>query len=146
MGNKKFNFHMLLTALGTVLVSVKDKEADERSRIMLNSTPFSCILIDKAYNCIDCNKEAEKLFGVSNKQEVTDKFFEFSPEYQPDGRKSKNKVYEFFKKAFEEGSSRFAWVHMIGNEQVPCDIRLVRVKYKGEYLIAAYTNDLRDIK
>ena len=138
--------YMIRLRYTSVLVSVQDKEADDRSWVMLNATPLSCSLINRDYKCIDCNKEAEKLFGVSSSREYVNRFFEFSPEYQPDGQKSKDKAFGFFKKTFDEGYSRFDWLLVIDNEQVPCEITLIRVKYKGDYIISAYTNDLRELK
>jgi PAS domain S-box-containing protein len=125
---------------------VTAKEADERTKIMLDSTPISCSLIDKNYNVIDCNKEAERLFEVSSKQEFIKSFFEFSPEFQPDGQKSQNKAYALFKKTFEDGYAYFEWIHIINNERVPCEVTLVRVKYYDDYIIAGYTRDLRKLK
>jgi PAS domain S-box-containing protein len=122
------------------------KAADERTKIMLDSTPLSCILLDRDYNFLDCNKEAERLFGVLSKQEFVSKFFEFSTEYQLDGQKSRDKAYALFKKTFEDGYASVDWVHLINGEQVPCEATLVRVKYYDDYIIALYTRDLRRLK
>jgi signal transduction histidine kinase/CheY-like chemotaxis protein/ABC-type amino acid transport substrate-binding protein len=125
---------------------VMAREADERTKIMLDSTPLSCSLIDRDYNFIDCNKEAERLFGVANKQEYINNFFEFSPEYQPDGQKSQDKAHSLFKKTFNTGYTNVEWQHLINGEKVPCDVTLVRVKYYDDYIIAGYTQDLRKLK
>jgi PAS domain S-box-containing protein len=125
---------------------VMAKEADERTKIMLDSTPLSCTLIDNEYNIIDCNKEAERLFGLLSKQEYISRFFDFTPEYQPDGQKSQEKAYGIFKKVFDDGYANVEWQHLIGGEIVPCEVILVRVKYYDEYIIAGYTHDLRKLK
>jgi PAS domain S-box-containing protein len=125
---------------------VMAREADERTKIMLDSTPLSCSLIDRDYNIIDCNKEAERLFKVSSKQEYIDRFFEFAPEYQPDGQRSLDKAYGFIQKAFDEGYAKVEWLHLINGEIVPCDVILVRVKYYYDYIVAGYTRDLRELK
>jgi PAS domain S-box-containing protein len=141
-----FMFYRNLNLQKQKEAEVKIREADERTRIMLDSTPISCSLIDRDDNFFDCNKEAERLFGVSNKQEYIDRFFEFSPDYQPDGQKSKNKVKALFKQTFDEGYTFFEWLHMIRGKPVPCEVTLVRVKYYDDYVIAAYTRDLRKLK
>jgi PAS domain S-box-containing protein len=125
---------------------VMAKEADERTKIMLDSTPLSCTLIDSGYNIIDCNKEAERLFGLLSKQEYISRFFDFTPEYQPDGQKSREKAYGIFKKVFDDGYANVEWQHLINEEIVPCEVILVRVKYYDEYIIAGYTHDLRKLK
>ena len=130
----------------SVMISSNQKEADERTRIMLDTTPLCCNLFDKDFNFLDCNKEAEKLFGITDKRDFLDRFFDFSPVCQPDGQNSKEKAFGFFKKTFEEGSASVEWIHLINGELVPCDVNLVRVKYKDSFIIAAYTRDLRELK
>ena len=122
------------------------READERTKIMLDSTPLSVSLIDRNNKIVDCNKEAERLFRVSSKQEYIDRFFEFAPDYQPDGQKSLEKAYGFIKKAFDEGYTNVEWNHLINGEIVPCEVILVRVKYYDDYIVAGYTRDLRELK
>jgi PAS domain S-box-containing protein len=124
----------------------KIKEADERTKLMLDSTPLACTLIDKKYNCIDCTKETLKLFGVSTRQEYVERFFEFWPEHQPDGQKSMEKATYLFQKAFDEGYIQTEWLHMVDGEPMLAEVTLVRVGYGGDKVLAGYTRDLRAIK
>jgi PAS domain S-box-containing protein len=114
---------------------------------MLDATPLCANFWNNKFENIDCNNEAVKLFGLSNKKEYLDNFFKLSPEYQPDGKLSKDKAFEYIKKAFEEGYVRFEWMHrMLKGELIPCEITLVRVKQKKETIVCGYTRDLREIK
>ena len=125
----------------------KIREADERAKIMLDATPLSCSLIDRNYNFLDCNKETEKLFGVSGKQEYISRFFDFSPEFQPDGQRSRDKAHGMFKKTFDEGYTHFDWIHKnAAGRLIPCQVTLVLVKYYGEDIIAGYTRDMRALR
>lgn len=122
-------------------------EANERARIMLDATPLCCNLWDEHLNNIDCNQEAVNLFDLSCKQEYLDRFFELSPEYQPDGRLTADKALEKIKEAFETGRAQFEWMHQkLNGEPVPAEITLVRVKRGDVYIVAGYTRDLREIK
>ena len=123
------------------------READERAKIMLDATPLCCNLWDSDFNNIDCNEEAVKLFGLKDKQEYLDRFFELSPEYQPDGRLSSEKAVGMITKAFKDGRVTFEWMHqMLNGDEVPSEITLVRVKRGEEYIVAGYTRDLREYK
>ena len=123
------------------------READERTQLMLDATPLCVNFLDKDYNNIACNEEAVRLFGLNNKQEYLDKFYELSPERQPCGRPSKEMAVEFIKKAFEEGYCRVEWMHQkLNGEQIPCEVTLVRIKYKDEDIVLGYTRDLRELK
>ncbi len=125
----------------------KMREADERTRIMLDATPLCCNFWDEKYNNIDCNQEAARLFDFKDKQEYLDRFRELSPEYQPDGRLSSEKAPEKVRLAFETGFQKFEWMHQKPNgEPIPAEITLVRVKRGDNYIVAGYTRDLRELK
>ena len=122
-------------------------EANERARIMLDATPLCCNLWDENFNNIDCNQEAVNLFELSSKREYLDRFFELSPEYQPDGQLTADKALVKIKEAFETGRAQFEWMHQkLNGEPVPAEITLVRVKRGDVYIVAGYTRDLREIK
>ena len=125
----------------------KLQEADARTQIMLDATPLVANFWNRNIELIDCNEEALRLFGVSSKQEYLDRFYQLSPEYQPCGRLSGEMACEYVEKAFAEGNCRFEWLHQKLNcEPVPCEITLVRVKYKDDHIVVGYTRDLREIK
>ncbi len=125
----------------------KMREADERTQIMLDATPLCCNLWDDNYNNIDCNQEAANLFELSGKKEYLERFYELSPEYQPDGRLSSELAHEMITLAFETGYRRFEWMHRkLNGEEIPSEITLVRVKRGDSYIVAGYTRDLRELK
>jgi len=108
-------------------MQVKNYEADERVRLMLDATPFCCSLWDKNFNIIECNEAAVTLFKLKNKQEFTDRFYELSPEYQPDGELSSVQAPKNIRKAFDEGRCVFEWTHqMTDGTPIPSEITLVR--------------------
>jgi signal transduction histidine kinase/CheY-like chemotaxis protein len=121
-------------------------ETDEQLQIMLDATPLVMNFWNRKIKNINTNEEAVKLFELSSKQEYLDKFFELSPECQKDGSLSKIKAVEYIQKAFDEGYCRFLWQHQkLDGEIIPCEITLVRVKYKNDYIVAGYTRDLREM-
>ena len=138
---------MLASAINRGETAARMREADERTRLMLDATPLCCNLWNRDFVNIDCNEEAVKLFELKDKQEYLDRFFELSPEYQPDGRLSSEKAQENIAAAFRSGRIVFEWMHQkLDGTPVPSEITLVRVKYEGGYIVAGYTRDLRDYK
>ncbi|MCL1887147.1 MAG: sensor domain-containing diguanylate cyclase, partial [Betaproteobacteria bacterium] len=122
-------------------------KAEERLRILLDSVPLSCVLFDENGNRLDCNLLSVDLFELSGKQEYLDRFFDFSPEYQPDGRLSREKAREMINQVFETGRLRFEWMHQkLNGEPIPCEVTLVCVKDGDNRMAAGYTKDLREIK
>ena len=136
---------MMASAMIRNETTARMREADERTRLMLDATPLCCNLWDKDYNNIDCNEEAVKLFELKDKQEYLDRFSELSPEYQPDGRLSSDKSLDKIKSAFRDGKVVFEWMHQkLDGILVPSEITLVRVRRGDGYIVAGYTRDLRE--
>ena len=123
----------------------KMREADERMRTIIDATPFATHIWNKSLDIIDYNHATIKLFKLSNKQEYLERFDEFSPKYQPDGRLSKSAAIQYIQKTFETGYQRVEWTHRTRDgELIPSEMILVRVDYKGDSLVAAYVRDLRE--
>ena len=128
-----------------ILMQKRKREAEERLQLMLDATPLGCELWNSDLNIIDCNEETVRFFGVENKQVILDGIFDFSPEYQPDGRRSDEKASMYTQKAFEEGHCVFEWTHrLLDGTIIPTEVTLIRVEYEGDHIVAAYTRDLRE--
>ncbi len=122
-------------------------EADERMRIMLDTSPLACNFWDSNFNNIDCNLAAAKLFNCSSKQEYLDRFYELSPAKQPGGAYSKDLAHHYITIAFTSGFVRFEWMHQQFDETpVPSEITLVRVERKDDFIVVGYTRDLTELK
>jgi len=124
-------------------------EANERLILMLDTSPLCAQIWNKYLKTIDCNEAAVKLYGFKNKQEYTNNFLKLcSPEFQPDGYRSDKRAAEYVNQAFKEGYCNFEWMHKMpyDNTLMPSEVTLVRVTYKGEYVVIGYTRDLREQK
>ena len=121
-------------------------EAAEREKAILNAVSLGMHLWSKDLALLDCNEESCKLFGIS-KEEQQRNFPALSPEFQPDGLRSKDKATAIVKQAFEEGRCVCEWMHQtLGGEPIPVEITLVRVVYQGEDAVAAFHRDLSEHK
>jgi PAS domain S-box-containing protein len=139
----------LASILSFILLSIVAgrRKAEERTKVMLDSIPIVANFWDKNHQNIDCSNEALKLFGLTSKSEYIEKFYDLSPEYQPDGRVSKEKALYYISKAFNEGYCRLDWLHRrLTGELIPCEVTLVRAKYENDYIVCGYTRDLRELK
>jgi len=122
----------------------KIREAEERMQLLLDSSPLVAHFWDENFNIVDCNEAAVKLFDLSSKQEYLDRYFELTPEFQPDGSRSKDRIKELISKTFDEGYHKTDWMRCkLNGEPIPVEVTYVRVEYKGQNLIAAYCRDLR---
>ena len=122
------------------------EDANERALLMLDTSPICTQIWSKDLKTIDCNEAGVRLYGFKDKAEYRERFIiECSPEYQPDGRRSDDKAVDLVCRTFEEGYSKFEWMHRMPSDGslIPAEITLVRVEYKGDYVVLGYTHDLR---
>jgi len=122
------------------------REAEERTKIMIDSTPMCISIWNRDYEIIDCNQEVVNLFGLSHKQEYIETWSgRFTPEYQPNGRLSSEMAKELIDGAFAEGYRKFDWMHLDKNgDPLPCEVTLIRADYQNDYTLACYVRDLRE--
>ena len=120
---------------------------NERTKVLLDAVPLTCLLWDKELKVFALNQESLKLFSVKDEHEYMERFLDYYPEYQPDGELSKYKYVEYLNKAFEEGRSVFEWVYKLRDGTlVPTEVTLVRVLYGDDFVVAGYARDLREHK
>jgi len=125
----------------------KMNEADERMRIMMDTTPLCAHFWDEDLKIVDCNQAAVKMFNLSNKQEYIERYFELTPDYQPDGIRSEEKLRQLIKETHEKGRQRVEWMRQaLDGEPIPVELTLVQVEFKGKSLIVGYNRDLREQK
>ncbi|MDL2268132.1 response regulator, partial [Desulfovibrio sp. OttesenSCG-928-G15] len=125
----------------------KMHEADQRTRIMLDTTPLACNFWNDKIECVDSNHAAVVLFKVKNKQEYMQRFFELMPPYQPDGSESVPTAQELIRRTFAEGYVRFEWMFALPDKTpMPAEITIVRVEHDGKPIALGYIRDLTELK
>ncbi len=134
--------------LGLLVAIVQNrKQEDQRIRIMFDSTPLACHFRDEQSKIVDCNLEAVKLFDLKDKQEYLDRYLDLSPELQPDGERSTEKIDRMVKQVSETGRVVFEWMHCnLNGDLIPSEITFVRTKRGDSFTVAGYTRDLRNLK
>ena len=121
------------------------RRAYEQARFMLDSTPLACNLWDKDLYMYDCNEEAVRLFGVKDKREYIDRFYDLSPELQPNGRNSGEYALEYIEKARRDGKSVFLYMHQTKDgEPIPTEVTFVRMAEGHNFIMSSYIRDLRE--
>jgi diguanylate cyclase (GGDEF)-like protein len=126
---------------------VAERVAKQRLQAMMDSCPIACGIVDEHFNVLECNNEVVNLFGILNKQSFIERFFELTPEYQPDGQLSRRKALDKLKQTYEAGRAHYEWLHQsIYGEQIPCEVTLVKVRLADQDLAIIYIADLRELK
>jgi len=121
--------------------------AQQRLQAMLDSSPLICSIFDENLNVLDVNQEVVKIFELSDKRQYIDRFLDLSPEYQPDGVLTCEKVIIELKKALETGESYLEWMHQtLDGRSIPCEVSLKHVVLEGRNVVIAHGRDLRKEK
>ncbi|MDR3321122.1 MAG: response regulator [Synergistaceae bacterium] len=127
--------------------ALRHAEAEKRTRAMLDATPLATSFWDEEGNMLDCNMEALRMLRLSEKSDYMERFFDLNPEYQPDGKPTRQKAAELVKATFETGYQQFEWMYRTSDgEPLPVETTLVRIHWKDGQRIVAYSRDLRELK
>ncbi|MCL2191969.1 MAG: ATP-binding protein [Treponema sp.] len=125
----------------------KEREAYEMVNMLLDASPVFIEIWDDQLNLLDCNSQFVNMYGLSSKPEFIEKYHSLSPEFQPCGTPSREKIVAILKQALREGSSRTEWMHLTADgEELPVEVVFVRLMRHGRYILAGYNHDLRQIK
>ncbi|WP_019613852.1 PAS domain S-box protein [Psychromonas ossibalaenae] len=117
----------------------------ERFRVLFEQAADAYLIID-GENCVDCNQAAVDLLGFSNKEELLGRTpAQFSPEFQPDGSRSKNKGAELIFTAYTHGGVHFDWIlcKKDGTE-FPVEITLTPIELNEKPVLLAAWHDLTE--
>jgi PAS domain-containing protein len=120
------------------------RQAEEYNQIMLDGCPLACNLFSDDCRVLDCNTSALRMHGVQSKREYLDSFFtRLSPQFQPDGQSSREKVLKMIKRAFASGREVFEWTHTrMDGSPIPAEVTLVRLQWRNSHRLAGYVRDL----
>jgi len=121
-------------------------DANDFNSAILDASPMGFNVFDEDARIIDCNDVILQLFGTTKKYYL-EHFFEFSPEYQSDGRNSAEKSVETIKRTLDGERVVMEWENITAlGEIIPFEITLVCAAYKGRRVILEYKYDLRKTK
>jgi PAS domain S-box-containing protein len=117
-------------------------ESEKKFRTIFESAGDSIFIMDGAA-IADCNTKTLLMFGISMEEIIGHNPADFSPEYQPDGKSSAEKVMEKIDAAYDGNPQFFEWVHVRMDEtQFSVDVNLTRILLDGRYHLQAILRDI----
>lgn len=120
------------------------RAVEEHTRVMLDATPFGCILMNKELKSIDCNATALKIWEMDSKEDLINNYHDVFPETQPDGYNSEKRIYEMRKQALDTGYAQYNFTFRLrSGEMMPVEVRVERVEWRGEPMLVGYIRDRR---
>ena len=122
--------------------------ANERLHAMLDSSPFICTIFDDTCTPIEVNQEAAFIFGFKDKNDYLKRFWEITPEFQPNGQTSYDTLYHELAQTLKYGKGYLPWMHHMADteEPIPMELFLTGVEIDGKKYVIAHGRDLRKEK
>ena len=104
------------------------------------------VLIIEDNNITDCNQAALELFGYEFKVNIIGKSIgKISPENQPDGKPSVERISEEIETTEKRGKSRFEWWHQkVDGTLFPVEVILTSIVLHGENVLHALLRDISE--
>lgn len=124
------------------------EERAARYRTLVEHAPEAIVVFDtEVARFVDVNAVACTLFKMSRDELLQSDPISRSPEFQPDGRRSSDRVSELFAATLDGETPVFEWTHedAMGN-QIPCEVRLVRLPSSQGVLIRGSVTDISERK
>jgi PAS domain S-box-containing protein len=120
--------------------------SDDRYRLLFELANDSiCILEDGRY--IDCNPKACEIYGCSRDQVIGRTPFDFSPEFQPDGRNSTEKGLEKIELALQGRPQLVEWRHTRSDGSFfDIEVSLSRLELPDKLCVQAVFHDITERK
>ncbi|WP_321495519.1 PAS domain S-box protein [uncultured Desulfobacter sp.] len=118
-------------------------ESEVKFRSLYEATGDAVILMDQN-RFIDCNPAALKMFGCNSLADCLQlNIVVLSPQCQPDGHNSLERINELTVTAFKEKSCRFEWLFKRRDGVTfPADILLNRIELHGQPVLEAVVRDI----
>jgi len=122
----------------------QEEALKERMQAVLDAAPILCGIYDADGNVMEMNKEAERLFGIPNKQLMITNYSDFLPPRQPDGSDSLKKTDETLRRVLREGSYEHEWVYQYKDgAPIQTTETLNCIEVDGKKMVISYSRDLR---
>ncbi len=120
-------------------------ESEKRFRMLFENSAESFCIMTNIFE--ECNKKTCELFGCSREEIVGHPPWEFSPQFQPDGRDSKESALEKINAALNGTPQYFYWQHKRkDNKLIDVEVSLNKFQIGNKNLIQATLHDITERK
>jgi PAS domain S-box-containing protein len=110
-----------LVGINAVVLDITERRAQEERnrdnealfRALFEGSADAHVLTALGAGFVSANQAAVALYGCADLDELLQLSpASVSPEFQPDGRRSDQLSHEYFRRAIDEGTCQFEWIHM----------------------------------
>ena len=125
------------------------RDNESMFRLLFERSADAIFLLDPRRQIfVDCNEAAVQLMRAANKQQLLLMHpADLSPEFQPDGKSSRQKTPEMIEHALAHGTHRFEWLaRRFDGTHVPVEVQATPIQTGEHPLIATVCRDITERK
>lgn len=123
------------------------RESTEIHRLLFEASHDAIMTLESpSWRFTSGNPAAIELFGVKDEKMFTSYApWEYSPEYQPDGQLSMDKVKKMINKALQDGTNFFEWTHKkLNGPEFYATVSLIKASIEEKIFIQATVKDITE--
>ncbi len=127
----------------------KSEKAIERFKVMFECSRDAVMTISPpSWKFTNGNPVMIKMFGARDESHFISKEpWKYSPQYQPDGKRSEDKAVEMIETAMKQGFHSFEWMHKkVNGENFLAMVQLTRLSLENENMLQATVRDITEQK
>lgn len=143
---------LLIDSFNDMLHQIQQRDhaiqENERKFRTLFEASSDAVLLLKGVEFYDFNHKALQIYGCSCREELENHTpFDFSPLFQANGQESRGLAEAYVRKALENGSQRFEWLHTKRDGTVfDAEILLTAMQIGGQTVLQAVVRDISERK
>ncbi len=147
-GNTQYLTAIVIDITKRLRAEAAQRESDERFQTLFEQAPEAILIFDAdAGHFTDANPRAETLFKLPREKLTELTPVDISPPTQPDGRSTLDQAQGIIRNTLAGKKPVFEWIHQDSEgNQIPCEVRLVRLPSAGRQLIRASILDISERK
>jgi PAS domain S-box-containing protein len=121
--------------------------SERKFRALFTESADAAVLL-RGFVLADCNRAALAMLGASRPDQLVGRSaLLLTPEYQPDGMRSAQRLVQSIEAAQRDGSHRFEWLrHRFTGEEIWQEIVLTPIRVDGEGIVHAVWRDITEQK
>ncbi|MCC7429893.1 PAS domain S-box protein [bacterium] len=127
-----------------ILDKQKLEESEKKFHSLFQSSSNAIFLLSEdGEKILDCNNKALEIFGFTRESFLQRRNCYFSPEFQPDGKSSKEKGQKIIQAVLKGDECSFEWRHLRNDgSSFDAEITLCKVEFNEKIYIQAIVRDI----